>query len=113
MKSMISATHFVAAGIIAGAFTVGFISGPAFAQQAETFGFKFKYEQSELGSADSARKLLARLESQVTKFCKNEAQTGSRLKKADPACVTATMDQTVASFGSDTVAQVYKSRTNG
>jgi UrcA family protein len=111
MKSMISATHYVAAGVIAGAFTLGFISGPAFAQAGEAF--KFKFEQSELASVESATKLLTRLENQAKKFCKDQAETGTRLKKADPACITATMDQTVAGFKSDTVAQIYKSRTNG
>ena len=113
MKTAISKTQFVAAAVIASAFAVGFMSGPAFAddKRKEEFGFQFAFEPTEFATSDSAAKLLTRLESKVKKFCSaNAVQTGSRMKKPDMECITKTMDQTVASFNSATVAEVYKNK---
>jgi UrcA family protein len=113
MKTMISKTHLIAAAVIATAFTAGFASGPAFADKtAEKFKFDFPYEKSELTTSEGAAKLLTRLESKVKRFCANQT-TGSRLRKNDDACFKSTMDQTVASFGSSTAAELYKSRAAG
>lgn len=114
MKTAVSKTHIIAAGVIAGAFTFGFISGPAFAEQAKAnstaFGFQFSYEKEELATSDSAAKLLTRLETKVKRFCTNAAGTGTRLRNTDDGCITKTMEQTVASFNSSLVAEVYKNK---
>jgi UrcA family protein len=116
MKTAISRTQYVAAAVIAGAFAVGFMSGPAFAdnkQKSEDFNFKFSYEPEEFATTDSASKLLTRLEGQVSKFCAGKAATGTRLRTVDKKCIKATMDQTVESFKSSVVAEVYKGRADG
>ena len=115
MKTTVSKTHLAAAGIIAVAFIAGFASGPAFADQSkgDDFKFDFAYEKSELATSESAAKLLTRLESKVKRYCAGMAPTGSRLRKNDSACFKTTMDQTVASFGSAMVADLYKSRAAG
>ena len=113
MKSAVSKIHIIAAGVIAGAFTLGFVSGPAFAEKAKAataFGFEFSYDKAELASSDSAAKLVSRLETKVRKFCTNAARTGTRLKKTDPECLTNTMEQTIAGMNSSVVAEAYKNR---
>jgi UrcA family protein len=115
MKTAISTTQFVAAAVIAGAFAVGFMSGPAFAdnKKSDAFNFQFAYEPEEFATSDSAAKLLSRLEDKVTKFCAAKGATGTRLRSVDKNCIKTTMDQTVASFKSSTVAEVYKGRAAG
>ena len=114
MKTMISKTHLIAAAVIATAFTAGFASGPAFAdQKTEAFSFKFAYDKTEFATSDSAGKLLTRLESKVKRFCAAQAPTGTRLKKGDDQCFKRTMQQTVDSFGSSMVAELYKTRADG
>ena len=110
---MLSKTHLVAAAVIATAFTAGFASGPAFAdKKTDKFKFDFAYEKSEFATSDSAAKLLTRLEGKVKRYCANIA-TGSRLPRRDDTCFKTTMDETVAGFGSSTVAELYKTRTAG
>jgi UrcA family protein len=112
MKTAVSTTHILAAGVIAGAFTIGFMSGPAFAQSKGDFKFDFAFEKSELETSDSAAKLLTRLESKVKRYCAN-LTTGSRLRQKDDTCFKSTMDTTVAGLGSSMVAELYKSRAAG
>ncbi len=117
MKTLLNATNLIAAGVIAGAFATGFFSGPAFAEEvtlkSEGFQFKFAYEQSELATSDGANKMLIRLERQVKRFCANQAPTGTRLKASAKECVTRTMTDSVAGFGSAALAQAYKERSSG
>src|SRR5574339_456022 len=73
MKIALSATHLIAAGVIATAFAIGFLSGPAFAGEpqadADQFEFRFDFDRSELGSAESAKLMLDRLERKVRRHC--------------------------------------------
>ena len=118
MKTVLSATHLIAAGVIAGAFTVGFLSGPAFASEpqadADLFQFKFQYEPSELTNSDSARKMLARLERQVSRECGgDETRIPMTERRRVKACVDVTMGKAIEGFGSATLAEAYRSRTGG
>ena len=63
-----SKTSLIATFAIVGAFTAGFASGPASAQNQPyrgPFQFEFKYDAAELGSLDGAQNLLARLQSDI------------------------------------------------
>jgi UrcA family protein len=117
MKTVVSATHLIAAGVIAGAFAIGFLSGPALAEeqaQADEFQFKFQYEPSELTNSASAKKLLMRLERQVANECgADEGRKPLPERKLARACVDRTMSKAIEGFGSSTVAEAYKSRTGG
>ena len=113
MKTALLATHLVAAG----AFAVGFLSGPALAAEpqaeADKFEFKFHYEPSELQSSDGARKLLGRLESQIARRCGAGPRMPLTERHRVTDCIEDTMSKAIAGFGSSTVAEVYKTRTGG
>jgi len=117
MKTVLSATHLIAAGVIAGAFTVGFLAGPALAAEpqaeADVFQFKFQYEPEELQSSDGAKKLLGRLESQVARRCGAGPRMPLTERRLVKDCVEETMTKAVNGFGSSAVAEAYRSRTGG
>jgi UrcA family protein len=113
MKTVPSATHLIAAGVVAGAFVVGFLSGPALAvePQVQDFQFKFEFTQSELASVDGAKQMLARLERKVRRHCDD---TGRSLPQSYVGeCIDRTMSKAVANFGSAALAEAYKTRTGG
>lgn len=119
MKTTLSTTHLIAVAVIGGAFATGFFSGPAFAspdpeQEAVPFDFKFEYKPTELTSAPKAEKLVSRLERAVRREC---ADGNRKLPISEhrqvQACVNETMRSSIARFGSEAVAQAYKSRAAG
>jgi UrcA family protein len=117
MKTASSTTNLIACVTIVGAITVGFASGPAFAQSGRdetAFEFKFAYKPSELQSAPAAEKLLVRLENEVRDHC---AITTGRVTMDQHLltrkCVDRTVQETIAKFASATVAQAYDTRTSG
>src|SRR5690606_29030535 len=69
-----STTNLIACAVIAGAFTVGFVSGPAFAEQDAPFKFEFNYSPNELTSVPQAEALLIRLEQDVRRHCQSNAR---------------------------------------
>lgn len=113
MKTALSVTHLIAAGVIA----AGFLSGPALAAEpqaeADMFRFTFHYKPSELQSSDGAKKLLGRLESQVARRCGAGPRMPLTERRKVDDCVQETMTKAVGGFGSSTVAEVYKARTGG
>jgi UrcA family protein len=116
MKTVPSATHLIAAGVIAGAFVVGFLSGPALAGEppsAEAFKFDFESAPSELANSQSARGMLARLERNVQRQCGAYDRMPVADRKLIKACIDETMSNAVATFGSATLAEAYKTRTGG
>jgi UrcA family protein len=116
MKTRLSATHLIAAAVIGGAFSAGFFSGPAFAEQLQettTFKFKFHYSADELTSTPKAEKLVNRLERAVRRSCGGDRKLSLKEHQAVSGCVTDTMKSTIAGFGSEAVAQAYKSRAGG
>ena len=117
MKSSLSSTHLIAIAVIAGAFGAGFFSGPAFAdpdpQQTAPFEFKFNYSQADLASTPQAAKMLNRLEHAVRRECGGNRKMSLAEHKAADACVNETMKNSVSRFGSEAVAQAYKSRAAG
>ncbi len=66
-----SSTNLIACAVIVGAFTVGFASGPAFADQEShaPFKFEFNFSPNELTSIPQAEALLVRLEKDVRRHC--------------------------------------------
>lgn len=115
MKTMISATNLIACAIVAGAFTVGFLSGPALAQEHETtpFDFDFTFKASELSNAPQAEKMLVRLESAVKRECGANGKMSYAERKLVETCINTTMRASIAKFNSATVAQAYQSRADG
>jgi UrcA family protein len=121
MKTMISTTHMIAAAVIAGAFAIGFLSGPALADEpvngATQFKFKFHFSPDELTSAPMAKKMLIRLERKVRDYCGDNRKTTHVQREFERefvrACVSETMSSTITKFGSATVAEAYKSRAEG
>ena len=113
MKTALLATHLIAAG----AFAVGFLSGPALAAEpqaeADKLDFKFYYEPSELSNSEGAKKLLTRLEAQVERRCSGDAVVTQTQRSLVRDCIEDTMSKAIAGFGSSTVAEVYKTRTGG
>jgi UrcA family protein len=117
MKTMLSTTNLIAAAVIGGAFAVGYLTGPAFAelpeQEREPFEFRFTFNPDELTSTPKAEKLLNRLESRVRSYCGANLRM-SLAERADAlACVNETMTNSVAKFGSEAVAQAYRMRADG
>jgi UrcA family protein len=116
MKTRLSATHLIAVAIIGGAFSAGFFSGPAFAEDtraSDPFKFKFRYSADELTSAAKAEKLVKRLEHKVRAECGGDRKLSLQEHQIVRACVAETMKSTIAGFGSEAVAQAYKSRVGG
>lgn len=116
MKTRISATQLLAVAIIGGAFSAGFFSGPAFAEQIQEvtpFKFEFRYSSAELTSTPKAEKLLKRLEGAVTRQCGGGRKLSLNEHRLVQGCVADTMKSTIATFGSETVAQAYRSRAGG
>ena len=116
MKKSSSTTNLIACVAIIGAIAAGFATGPAFAQSSadnDPFQFKFAYKASELQSAPSAEKLLARLENAVRDHCNNKGRMTIDEHSRTRECVAATMQQTISKFASGTVAQAYDLRAGG
>jgi UrcA family protein len=116
MKTKISATHLIAAAVIGGAFSIGFLSGPAVAgefQETEPFEFRFQYKADELTSTPKATKLVRRLESAVRDECGGDRKMTLKERELVRQCVANTMKTTVARFGSEAVAEAYRSRAGG
>lgn len=117
MKTQSSATYLIASMTIAGALAVGFATGPAFAQKAsfdtDTFKFRFAYQTSELDSAGSAEKLLLRLQREVRDHCGGTEKMSLDARSLVTECTNQTMRESIAKFGSATLAQAYETRTGG
>lgn len=118
MKTSSSATYLIASIAIAGALAAGFATGPAFAQSAsfktDQFKFAFTYRTSELESAESAEKLLHRLQREVRVHCSG----GPRKMTLDERslvnkCTNTTMRESIGKFGSATLAQAYGALSGG
>ncbi len=116
MKTASLATNLIACVTIIGAAAAGFATGPAFAQtnaHNDAFQFKFSYKVSELKSAPSAEKLLARLEGEVRDHCNNKRRMTMDEHARTRDCVSDTMRQTISKFASGTVAQAYDLHAGG
>ena len=118
MKTASSTTSLIACAVIAGAFAVGFATGPAFAQETasfetESFKFQFAYQPSELTAAPSAEKLLVRLQQDVRNHCGGNRKMSLDERSHVNACITATMKESISKFGSATLAQAYETRAGG
>jgi UrcA family protein len=112
MKTSSSATYLIASIVIAGALAAGFATGPAFAQQAsfktDQFKFAFAYQPAELASADTAEKLLQRLQREVSVHCIGGARKMTLDERSRVAkCTNETMRESIGKFGSATLAQAY------
>ncbi len=114
MKTATS-TKLIACIVIAGAFAVGFVSGPAFADQAPgaPFKFQFSYSPNELTSAPRAEALLVRLEQSVRRHCSGTGRVPVDERRFVDACIDATMKASIAKFDSPAVAQAFQSRAAG
>ncbi len=108
-----STTNLIACAVIAGAFTVGFVSGPAFAEQDAPFKFEFNYSPNELTSVPQAEALLIRLEQDVRRHCQSNARMTLEERRIARDCMDRTMKQSIDKFGSPTVAQAFNSRADG
>jgi UrcA family protein len=116
MKTVLSTTNLAAAAIIGGAFAAGFFTGPAFAeaeQNFEAFEFQFSYSPDELSSTSKAEKLVARLERRVRDHCGANLRMPLADKVDARVCVEETMKSSISKFGSEAVAQAYRSRAAG
>jgi UrcA family protein len=114
MKPAISTTHLVAAGVIAGAFAIGFLSGPALAEpQRDASEFAFDYKPSELSSTAKARQMLARLQREARRYCGDTRPMSLAERQIVKACADETVAKAVASLNSATVAEAYRSRAGG
>lgn len=119
MKSIVSTTNLIACAVIAGAFTAGFMTGPALAEEQpadarQPFKFEFTYGESEITSAAQAEKLLVRLRQDVRGYCGGDRKMSLDERRFVNACIDQTMADTISKFGSATVAQAYnKSRADG
>jgi len=110
-----SSTSLIACAVISGAFTVGFISGPALAQpdRDAPFEFQFNYSPNELTSASDAQSLLVRLEQDVTRYCGGGRKMSLDERRFVDTCIDKTMKDSVARFASSTLAQAFQSRADG
>lgn len=111
-----SKTSLIATFAIVGAFTAGFASGPASAQNTPykgPFEFEFRYDAAELGSLDGAQNLLARLQSVVTAYCGNAPEMSPQERFDANKCVKMTMRAAIAKFDNATVAQAFSNRADG
>ncbi|MEZ6028252.1 MAG: UrcA family protein [Hyphomonadaceae bacterium] len=114
MKTSAS-TNLIACTVIAGAFAVGFASGPAFAQTKDRvpFAFEFTYAPGDLNSLPKADSLLSRLEQDVRRYCGGNRKMSIDERRYVDACIDKTMQESIAKFGSATLAQAYNSRADG
>lgn len=109
-----SNTALIACLAIAGAFTAGFLTGPASAQKnPEPFQFQFAYTAEDMASLPSAKVLLARLERDVRGYCGANRKMTLNERSMVEACIATTMKDTIAKFGNATVAQAFQSRADG
>jgi UrcA family protein len=117
MKTSSSATYLIASAAIAGALALGFATGPAFAEDAsiktDTFKFRFSYKPAELASAESAEKLLLRLQKQVRNHCGDTRKMTLDERSLVTKCTNTTMRESIGKFGSSTLAQAYETRSGG
>ena len=112
--NMTSKTSLIATLAIAGAFTAGFASGPAYAQTLpEPFKFDFRYDATELGSRESAEQLISRLHTAVSAYCGEKETMSLDERWSAKKCVKRTMSKTIDKFGNSTVAQAFQSRADG
>ena len=117
MKTVLSTTNLVAAAVIGGAFAAGFFTGPAFAGEPEDrtvpFAFNFAFSAEELTSTARAERLVARLERKVRFHCGANLRQPVAQRQEAMACVEETMTSQISKFGSEAVAQAYRSRAAG
>lgn len=110
-----SSTNLIACAVIVGAFTVGFASGPAFADQEShaPFKFEFNFSPNELTSIPQAEALLVRLEKDVRRHCDGNRKMTLDERRFVQNCMEETMKQSIDKFGSPAVAQAFNSRADG
>ena len=117
MKTVLSTTNLIAAAVIGGAFATGFFTGPAFAGEPEDrtipFAFDFSFSPEELTSTPKAEQLVSRLERRVRAECGFNLKQSVAQRQEAMACVEETMKASVSKFGSEAVAQAYRSRAAG
>jgi UrcA family protein len=118
MKTALSTTNLIAAAVIGGAFAAGYFTGPAFAgepQERRTipFAFDFAFSPDELTSTSKAEDLVARLERRVRTHCGANLKMPVAQRQGAMACVEETMKTSISRFGSEAVAQAYKSLAAG
>jgi UrcA family protein len=110
-----SSTNLIACAVIAGAFTVGFVSGPAFAEQERhvPFKFEFNFSPNELTSITQAEALLVRLERDVRRHCMGNGRMSLEERRFANECMVETMKGSIDKFGSPALAQAWNSRADG
>jgi UrcA family protein len=110
-----TSTNLIARAVIAGTFTVGFASGPAFAQHDRNapFEFHFTYSPNELASVPQAEALLTRLEQDVRRYCGGNRKMSVDERRFVETCTDVTMKDSIAKFESPAVAQAFQSRAAG
>jgi UrcA family protein len=110
-----TSTNLIACAVIAGAFTVGFASGPAFAQHDSDapFEFHFNYSPNELATVPQAEALLVRLERDVRRHCGGNRKMSIDERRFVETCIDTTMKDSIAKFGSPAIAQAFQSRADG
>ena len=117
MKTVLSTTNLIAAAVIGGAFAAGYFTGPAFAgepeQRTTPFAFDFAFSLDELTSTAKAEDLVSRLERRVRAHCGANLKMPVAQREEAMACVEETMKTSISKFGSEAVAQAYKSRAAG
>ena len=117
MKTVLSTTNLIAAAVIGGAFATGFFTGPAFAGEPEErnipFAFDFAFSQDELTATAKAEDLVSRLERRVRSHCGANLKMPVAQREDAMACVEETMKTSISKFGSEAVAQAYRSRAAG
>ena len=117
MKTVLSTTHLFAAAVIGGAFAAGFFTGPAFAGEPQgktiPFAFDFSISPDELASTAQAEKLVSRLERKVRVHCGANLKQPVAQRQEAMACVEETMKSSISKFGSEAVAQAYRTRAAG
>jgi hypothetical protein len=60
-----------------------------------------------------AKKMLVRLERRVRDYCGDDQKMPLAQREFVRACINETMSNSIAKFGSATVAEAYKSRAEG
>lgn len=111
-----SKTSLIATLAVAGAFTAGFLTGPASAQDQiyrGPFEFEFRYDAAELGNVQSAEKLVTRLEAVVSAYCGERPTMSPEEKFTTSKCVKRTMRASIDKFENSMVAQAFQSRADG
>ena len=118
MKTALSTTNLIAAAVIGGAFAAGYFTGPAFAgepdeQRTIPFAFDFAFSPEELTSTARAESLVLRLERRVRAHCGANLKMPIDQRRDAKACVEETMNASISKFGSEAVAQAYRTRAAG